>query len=308
MYRSLCLTALGSGRVRSRTLVRAFAGVPAAAASAAHAATDAVSPAADGIEGDFGGIGAGSHHIGRTLFQFRRAELHRGEVLGAVPGEEFRAVCVQNGDGTGSGVRAESDQHRGLGRAVPESACHTDCAGSGKGTAGDFSFPIAVQGRVSTAGRSGYIGYAAGDPQIAVGIQTIAVRIHSQGASGDGDAGSFGYGKGVTAPSAKSAGVRSACGIESVITGFDRNGSAGDVDAQAFDPLIAVRNGEITVGYGNGVVGMDAVIAGGDGISSAGNGYISIGMKGIIGSVQGEGAAGDYQLCRGFQTLGAGLV
>ena len=53
---------------------------------------------------------------------------------------------------------------------------------------------------------------------------------------------------------------------------------------------------------------MDAVIAGGDGISSAGNGYISIGMKGIIGSVQGKGAAGDYQLCRGFQTLGTGLV
>lgn len=173
---------------------------------------------------------------------------------------------------------------------------------------GDFSFSIAVQSRISTAGRSGYIGYAAGDPQIAVGIQTIAVRIHSQGASGDGDAGSIGYGKGVAAPSAKSAGVRSACGIESVITGFDRNGTAGDVDAQTFDPLIAVRNGEITVGYGNGVVGMDAVIAGGDGISSAGNGYISIGMKGIIGSVQGEGAAGDYQLCRGFQTLGAGLV
>lgn len=224
------------------------------------------------------------------------------------PGEEFRAVCIQNGDGTGSGVRAESDQHRGLGGAVPEGACHTDCAGSGKGTAGDFSFSIAVQSRISTAGRSGYIGYAAGDPQIAVGIQTIAVRIHSQGASGDGDAGSIGYGKGVAAPSAKSAGVRSACGIESVITGFDRNGTAGDVDAQTFDPLIAVRNGEITVGYGNGVVGMDGRYRRWRWYKFLpGNGYISM-EKGITAVSREKVPPVDLSAVPRLSDLGAGLV
>ena len=75
-----------------------------------------------------------------------------------------------------------------------------------------------------------------------------------------------------------------------------------------FQPLIAFGDGDSTVQNGQAFVCMGGVIPGGDRKCTAGYGDGAVGMDGVIGAVDAEGAAVDLQRSRRLDALEAGAV
>lgn len=103
-------------------------------------------------------------------------------------------------------------------------------------------------------------------------------------------------------------GIRSACGVESVVAGCQADIAARNDDMQALQPFIAFRNFDHAVRNGQRIVCGQGVVTRGNGKGSAAYGNVGVGMQGIIGRLDGKTSAADEQVSRRLDPLHAGAL
>ena len=239
------------------------------------------------------------HGVGLPHLQIGTADHHALILLFYLAGQNRAALFIRHGDGPRRA--AEIHQHRYLGGAAAEVFGHAHGPRGDQGAPGDGGGAGAVQGAVAAVGGARNHDRAAGDGQIAVGVDAVAVRVDIQRAARNQDAGYPVGGKHIVP--AKAALIIAARGVEPVVLGVQPDFPAADFDILPLQPLVAFCDVHASAHYVQRAARVNAVVPGGDGKFAAGNMHVRVGMDGVVRRVNGKGSAQNGDRAAGLDAL-----